>query len=459
MSDAGGPETRTYGRNATLLTGAIGAAGLFTYLFFALASHTLDKVDYGELVVLWSAVFIAVSTLFRPVEQLLSRTIAELEAHGERTGHALRVAGLIQLALALAFVVVALALREPLEDDLLGGEETLYWVMIAAVTAFGASFYARGMLAGSRRFAFYAVLLLVDGFGRFAFAFAVAVGISESPDVVALGVAVGPALSLLVVPVAFLWRRPAPRSIAGGGPAGDGAAGPDFTLAKGSGFAAAVLMIMLSEQVFLNGGPLIVRGAEGAAAAGYIFNVLMVARAPVVLFQAVAASLLPHLTRLRSRGGEKGAAGFRASVTLTTRVLATLAALATLVMAIGGPELMQVAFGDKFEYDRVDLVIVAVGMGFYLCAGTFNQAALAQGQARRAAACWVLCAIGFVLWNLAPAFDVFLRVEIGFTGAAALLCGLLFLLYRHPRPEKRDEVEPDSPREIELRLAAGDEAT
>ena len=32
-----------------------------------------------------------------------------------------------------------------------------------------------------------------------------------------------------------------------------------------------------------------------------MFNILLVARAPLVLFQAVAASLLPHLTSLRVR--------------------------------------------------------------------------------------------------------------------------------------------------------------
>ena len=62
---------------------------------------------------------------------------------------------------------------------------------------------------------------------------------------------------------------------------------------------------MLSEQTFLNAGPLLVNATAGAAAAGFIFNVLMIARAPLQLFQAVSTSLLPHLTRLRAeaRGG------------------------------------------------------------------------------------------------------------------------------------------------------------
>ena len=163
----------------------------------------------------------------------------------------------------------------------------------------------------------------------------------------------------------------------------------EFTLAAGGGFAAAVLLIMVSEQTLLNAGPLLVRASEGAAAAGFIFNVLMIARAPLVLFQAVATSLLPHLTRLRSSASEEDAEAFRLSVRFTLGAIAAFAAVVGLVVAIAGPELMQLAFGKKFAYDRLGLVIVTVGMGFYLCSGTLNQAALAQGQVRRAAACWV----------------------------------------------------------------------
>ena len=104
-------------------------------------------------------------------------------------------------------------------------------------------------------------------------------------------------------------------------------------------------------------------------------------------------------------------------------------------------------------------MIVTVGMGFYLASGTLNQAALAQGQVRRAAACWVGCALAFISWNLLPVLDEFRRVEVGFAGAAALLCGLLYRLYRRPRARPEDVVEPGSPQELEARLAAADEAS
>ena len=74
----------------------------------------------------------------------------------------------------------------------------------------------------------------------------------------------------------------------------------NFSFREGGGFAAAVLLIMFSEQAFLNAGPLIIRGLQGAAAAGFIFNVLMLARAPLQLFQSVSTSILPHLTKLHA---------------------------------------------------------------------------------------------------------------------------------------------------------------
>jgi O-antigen/teichoic acid export membrane protein len=282
---------------------------------------------------------------------------------------------------------------------------------------------------------------------------AVAVGIAEGADPIALGIAIAPGLSALVL--LFAVRRPR-AAYRAEGRASD--AGAEFTLAEGTGFAAAILVVMLSEQVFLNSGPLFARAEEGTAAAGFIFNVLMVARAPVVLFQAAATSLLPHLTRLRSARTDAGDAGFRASVRVTLRAIAGFAAVTVAIVAAAGPELMQLAFGDKFTYDRAGLVIVAVGMGLYLAATTLNQAALAQGQARRAALCWAASACALIVWYVIPAFDVLRRIEVGFAGAAALLACLLILVYRHPSTRPGHEIAPGSPRELEARLAAADEA-
>ncbi len=452
--DVASEETRRYGRSAGLLTLALGSAGLLAYAFFAVSSHTLDRDDYGTIVVLWSVNFVVAATLFRPIEQLLSRTLAEHDEAGEPSGHVLRIAALIQGSVTLLAVVVLLLLRDTITEHLLDGSNVLYWVLVVGLAGFGGAYYARGFLAGRRQFGLYATLLILEGGSRLIFPVAVAVGIAEGVDAVALGIAVAPLASMTVLPFAIARHR---SPAAGANLGGPDEAGLEFTLARGGAFAAAVLLMMLSEQVLVSSGALFVRASVGAAAAGYIFNVLMVARAPLLLFQAVAASLLPHLTRLRTRGDATGADAFRMSINTTLMIVAVFAAAVTIGVLAIGPQVMQLAFGDKFTYDRVGLAIVAVGMGFYLSGAALNQAALAQGQARRAAVCWVVCATGFVIFNLIAPLDPYRTVEVGFAGSAALLSGLLYLLYRSPHPVASDQLTPGSPRELEAQLAAVDE--
>ncbi len=437
-SDEGG-----YQRGAALLSVGIGTTGLVTYGYFSLASHSLTEAQYGGITLLWSAVFITVSVLYRPVEQLLSRTIAERDAHGIGGSQHLRVAATIQLVLGVVFVLAALALRGPLEDDLFQGSSTLYRVLIVAVLAYAVSYFARGFLAGRRRFGLYGALVLMEATSRVLFALAVAVGIAEGQSVVALGIAAAPIVSLAVVPLA-LSRTRAPAASMSAERAGaearslDEAAAvepggePEFSLAHGTGFAVAVLVIMLSEQTFLNAGPLLVKvsvgGAEGAALAGFTFNVLLIARAPLQLFQAVQTSILPHLTRLGARGETDP---FKRSVNVTLTAIAGFAALVAVAMAVAGPLAMDLVFGGEVAYDRLGLVLISVGMGLYLAAATLNQALLARNRARQASTCWVAAAAAFVGFLLLPGFgDRVLQVEVGYVSGALALCALLYRLYR-----------------------------
>jgi O-antigen/teichoic acid export membrane protein len=451
-NDRASEETRRYGRSAGLLTIALGAAGLLAYAFFAVSSHTLDSHDYGTIVVLWSVNFIVAATLFRPIEQLLSRNLAEHEELGEGSGHVLRIAALIQGAVTTIAVVVMLLLRNPITDELLDGSTTLYWVLVVGIAGFGADYYGRGFLAGRRQFGFYAGLLVLEGGSRLIFPIAVAIGIADGADAVALGVAVAPLASLTVLPFALAHHSPRPKT-----DLETGEAGLEFTLARGGAFAAAVLLMMLSEQVLVSSGALFVRGALDADAAGRMFNILMVARAPLLLFQAVAASLLPHLTRLRTRGDTTGEDAFRMSINNTLLVIGGFAAAVTIGVLAIGPQVMQIAFGDEHSYDRAGLAIVAVGMGFYLSGVTLNQAALAQGQARRAAVCWVICAVAFIVFNLIAPLDPYRTVEVGFAGSAALLSALLYAIYARPHAVASDSIEPGSAREVEARLATVDD--
>src|SRR3954465_6838494 len=200
-SGDGGPAG--YGRSAAVVSIGFGATGLVTFAFFALASHALTPSQYGGISLLWSVVFAPTSVLSPPVEQLLSRTIADRDARGVTGNEHLRVAATIQLALAALFVVLALALRGPLEDDLFGGESALYWTLIVAVLAYAASYFARGFLAGNRRLGLYGALVFLESVTRCVFALLAVVGVATSQSFVAIGMAVGPMVSLVVVPWAL----------------------------------------------------------------------------------------------------------------------------------------------------------------------------------------------------------------------------------------------------------------
>ena len=375
--------TRTYGRGARVLSLGIATTGLVTFAFFALASHALGAVDYKGISLLWSVMFLIISIIYRPVEQLLSRTISVRRAQGMRGGHPLRVALTIQLAFAALFLAVALAARDRLERQVFDGSSTLYWVLVVAVLAYAASYFARGWLAGHQRFGLYGGLVLMESLSRCLFALAAAIGLAHGQAVVALGIAAAPLVSLVVVPLALRGQDPPPVA--------DAAAveepGDGMTLRGGAGFAGAVLVVMAAEQALLNGPVVIVDAtSRDAALAGFAFNVLLITRAPLQLFQAIQTTLLPHLSSLQTSESEDE---FRHALRIIVGAIAGFAGLVVLGLAAMGPWAMGVLFGGGFDYQRVGLVLVGVGMGFHLTAGTLNQAALARGRAAWAASAWL----------------------------------------------------------------------
>jgi O-antigen/teichoic acid export membrane protein len=415
----------SYGRGARVLSIGIATTGLVTFAFFAVASHVLDEVDYKGISLLWAVLFIVTSVIYRPIEQLLSRSIAERRALGH-AAHSLRVPLLLQASFALAFLVVALGLRGRLTDDVFDGSEVLYWVLVGSVLAYAASYFARGWLAGNQQFALYGLLVLFESLSRFLFPLAVAIGILDGQSAVAFGILAAPFVSLLVVPWA-LRRRTRATAEAAGAEAAATPGGP--SLRQGGGFAFAVFAVMLAEQTMIN-APVLISDATAtdAALAGFVFNVLLIARAPLQLFQAIQTSLLPHLASLNATSDREE---FDRAIRTTVLAIAGFAGAVALGLLVLGPFAMDVLFGGDFDYGRVGLTIVALGMGCHLAAGTLNQAALARGRQKQAAIAWVGAALVLVVWLLLPVIDdVLLRVEVGYLGATALLCALLAAIDR-----------------------------
>ncbi|MGH2905007.1 MAG: hypothetical protein ACRDK7_15700 [Solirubrobacteraceae bacterium] len=467
---SGASTPRSYGSGARILSIGIASTGLLTFAYFSIASHVLGEESAQRLDVLWSVMFVVISVIYRPIEQLLSRTIAERRARGQ-THHPLGVPIAIQASFALTFLALALALHDTLVNNVFDGYSALYYVLLVGTLAYAASYFARGWLAGHEYFALFGGLVLMESVSRICFVIAAALGVTSGQTAVALGIAAAPLVSLVVVPLAFARRggeRATPASTSCGeaieAPPGgaieeteaalsgapitvdeavaalagvggvqsmgvqEAAAHDELSLRRGTGFAGSVSGIMLSEQTILNAAVLTVAATSpDKALAGIVFNVLLIARAPLQLFQAIQTSLLPHLTGLEVTDGHEA---FARAIRITIRAIAGFAAAVALGLLVIGPFVMSHLFGQHFSYNRFGLALIGLGMGLHLTSGALNQAALARDRARAAVCCWGLAAIVFLAWMLTPAVgEQLLRTEIGYAGATALLALTLAVLY------------------------------
>jgi O-antigen/teichoic acid export membrane protein len=428
--------TKAYASGARVLSIGIASTGVFTFAYLATASHVLDKQAYGRVSLCWAVMFVILSVIYRPIEQLLSRTIADRRARGLR-GHPLRVPALIQFGFAALFVAAALLLRNRIENGLFDGSAGLYWILVIGVMAYAASYFARGWLAGHERFALYGGLVFLESTSRFLFAVAVAVGIGSGQTGVGLGMAAAPFVSLSVIPFAFgRFRLRGPEEMPVADAAREGPAhaaveeaSSDLSLKIGAGFAVSVVGIMLAEQALMNASVLIINASSGRALAGFVFNVMLIVRAPLQLFQAIQTSILPHLAGLEARESPEE---FHHAIRLTILTIAGFAGAVALGLLAIGPFVMTALLGNKgFHYGRLGLAVVGLGMGLHLIAGTLNQALLARNRAPLAATAWMVSAALFVAFVALPTISAEVtRVEVGYFAAAGVLCCLLWLLYR-----------------------------
>lgn len=439
----------SFASGARVLSIGIASTGLFTFAYLATASHVLGPGSqaYSRISLCWSVMFVILSVIYRPIEQLLSRTIADQHARGTR-GHILRIPALIQVSFALLFLVLALVLREHIEHGLFDDSTALYWVLVVGVLAYASSYFARGWLAGNRRFALYGALVFLESTSRFMFALVVAIGIASGQNAIAIGMAVAPFVSLCAIPFAFTRLRSVPvaanvdtLAVETGDAIAEGTMAvaavedqSDLSLRHGGGFAISVVAIMLAEQTLMNAGVIVVAANSHfdltLGITGFVFNVLLIVRAPLQLFQAVQTSILPHLTGMAADGaGDE----FSRTIRLTVLVITAFAGAVALGLLAIGPPVMKALVGAKggFSYDRYGLALVGIGMGLHLTSGTLNQALLARGRAPLSAVAWLLAAGAFVAFVATDTIaNEVTRVEVGYCGAAGLLAAMLWVLYR-----------------------------
>jgi O-antigen/teichoic acid export membrane protein len=396
-------------------------SGLLIYVFHAGAARALGGAAYGHIAVLWAAMFLVVIVVFRPLEQASSRAIADRRARGEDARPFVRSVVLLGAAALGVLVPVSLVAWDGITAALFDGDDSMTAWLLVGIAAYGVAYVSRGVITGARWFAGYGSSLMIDAVARLLIAAPLL--FVASLDVAAAAVTVAGLIGALG-PLLFGRRRLEPVF--------SGAPGPSFRLGRTLRFAAPASGIAAADQLLVNCSPLLVMIEGGSPeAAGLVFAATMLVRVPTYVFQGLASSILPNLTRLHAGADSHR---FRRATVETAGVLLGAGTLIVLFAAAAGPEALRYVYGPDFEADRMSLVLLGAGVAFYLSATTFSQALLALESAGRAGAAWVTAAILFVVLFLAlPGTDLE-RVSLAFAAATladlAILASLLHLRTR-----------------------------
>ena len=384
--------------------------GLATFAFLAIAGRVLGPEAFAPLGVMWALVFFAGPGLFLPLEQEVSRALANRWARDLGVGTLVRQAATIGAVTCVVIGVIALAVWPFVLDDLLRGDATLLFSFLVATVGYAAVHLTRGLLAGEGRFGGYARLFVGEGLPRLVLAGLLAVlGVEVAGPygaIVALAPFLGVALGLR-----------GERDLVTEGPTAEWG---ELLAAMGS-----LLVASLSAAFLLNAGTLAVEYLATPSQeeeAGIFLAALVVARVPLFLFQAVQATLLPKLSALAGAGRFTE---FKSRLGRLVAVVAAIAVLGTVGAAILGPTVVHLMFGEEYSVNAPDLAMLALAMGIFMIAVSLGQALIALSGQGWVAVGWATGAVLFVV-TTALGSDLFFRVEMGLlvgAGSAAVVLG------------------------------------
>jgi O-antigen/teichoic acid export membrane protein len=400
--------------------------GVSTYVFLAIAGHTLTAERYSAFAGFWALLFVVAPGIFLPLEQELGRAISARRARGDGDGPVVARCALIGGGFLALLLVGSGAAFGPLDSRLLGGDGVLMIALLLGITAYCAEHLARGTLSGNGRFRAYGVLLGSEGVYRACFCAALAVAHVGSPGPYGLALVAG---SFAAVLTALAGQR-------GLLDPGSPTRNTEVTNALGS-----LLIASMATMFMLNGGTVVVQllaAPSEQRVAGSFLNGRVIAFVPLFLFQAVTAALLPRLSALVSRGAH---AEFRRTLGRLLLVVAALGAAAIVGSLLVGPAVLRLVFGPDFTLTSRDLALLAASSAALMAAQALGQGLIARSAYRGVVAGWVT-AVGAFFIVVFAVHPLLLRVELGILGgglaAAVILAALQPDLWR---PGAR----PDSP--------------
>lgn len=394
--------------------------GVTVYAFLVLSARAVGPERYSALSAMWALVFLVCGGVFLPVEQEMTRIVVGLRTTGAGAGPLFRGAVCAAGGLAAGVAVLALALEKPMVDDLFDGQELVLVGFVLAVAGYGTEYLIRGILAGSERFPAYGRVLAAEGVVRLLAALVLVIGGVRTAGPLAIVVGLTPFLA--AAPVAF-----SERDLLGVGPRP-----PWREMSRSLGY---LLVGSLLAQVLIHAGPLAVKllaAGHSGELTGRFFAGLLLTRAPLFLFLAVQASLLPRLTALCADGKR---ADFAATLNRLLVVTCLFGTATVVASALVGKSALTLLFGSRFLLSGRDLALMSASTSGIMVALVLVQALVALERPRDVALSWLLGVVGFVAVTAAGA-DPVLRVELGLLSGAVVAAGCAGILVR--RSMRRD---------------------
>ncbi|HKE72596.1 MAG TPA: hypothetical protein VKB57_03235 [Acidimicrobiales bacterium] len=385
------------------------------YGFLFVADKALSKTEYSPLGALWSLVFLAGPGLFLPLEQEISRALAERRARGAGGFPVVRMAATLGVGLGLGVLVLLIVTAPWTVEHLFDGQILLLVGLALGLAGALCGHLTRGAMSGTGNFKGYGTYIGADGFIRVLGAIACAViGFNTAGP---FGIAVGIA-GLIAVPVALRVQRPKLEE------------GPEAKLAEVGSALSLLLVASLCAFALMNIGPVLVKllaNDDQAEAAGRFVNGVVIARIPLFLFQAVQASLLPKLSTLAHSGQIRD---FRSGLRRLLIAVGGLALLGTLVGVFLGPFIVEIMFPEA-DLGARTMGLLAAGAGLYMLAMACAQALIALGGHRDQAIGWAAGCVALAITVVFVSHDLFFRVEVALlVGSAMSLAMMAALLVR-----------------------------
>lgn len=397
-----------------LVVGGTVVLGASSYIFLALAGHSLDTDQVAGVSVLWTVVMSVGYGLFSPVELELTRLVAARDAAGHGPLPAVRKVLLLTLGVLAVVLLAILSAAQPIADRLFGGDRGLVLGLGGALVGLAISSVVRGALAGLGNFRAYGAQLAVDGGLRILFGAMVPI----------FGLHSALAFSLILVVAPLAASVIGLRSVLGDRRGGPAPAWREVTrglvLLTGSTLLAQLMVNAAVVNVKL-------LSPSSTALVAALLNAVVLARVPLFAYAAIQASLVSALSGAAAVGNHRE---FRKVLSRTAAIVMLMCAVAGVPTVLLGPWLIQVLFKAQPVLGSLDFLWLVLGTLCYMLATVFGQALLSLGRHQRQLFSWLLGTVLMVVVTLVPG-DIATRVEVGYlVGAAASAAAMLWSLFR-----------------------------